>query len=150
MNSLSGAPGGGIEFEEQFEGAEHDTRLMEEFVARGITKALDAFGEPVPGDRLLEARQPRARADARALGKAEVPPHALAAELDFVRAGVLLGVDIARGKAQVQERPLGHGHALEDFVPVVRRVESPWVGARTRIASSMKGRTWEGSARSWA
>ena len=108
---------GGIEVEEQAEGTEHDARLMKKLVARCVTKPFDPFTQPAPGDRLLESRQPCSRTDARPLGKAEVPPHAFTVELDFVRAGVFLGVDIARGKAQMQERPLGHVHALKDFVP---------------------------------
>ena len=45
-----------------------------------------------------------------------MPPHALAVELNRVRAGVFLRVDIARGKSEMQKRSLWHVHTLEDFV----------------------------------
>jgi hypothetical protein len=64
----------------QFEGPEHDSRLVHKIVAGREFQAIDAVHQAIPRDRLFEARNGRAGAGSRPLREREMARDSLAVD----------------------------------------------------------------------
>ncbi len=100
----------------EFQCAEHDPGLVQPVVAVAVLDRVEPVEQHTPGDLLLDPRQVGAGTDPRAGREGHVTGEPVAVQIEIERARELVGVDVRRPEAQVQQRSRGHLDALEDLV----------------------------------